>query len=143
MLFFTLDMAFLLLGIGYLEADASGPKTSVIKAGGVFGLLAAFLAWYNALAGMLDDSNRYVYDFRARFVIHTEAEYSSSSAWNLADKSSLAASSSFRSPIFPGPSLVVRGARRAIVRLSKPAHSLYHGNRFYFMQQGESATRVL
>ena len=54
-------MAFLLLGIGYLEADAVGPKSSCIKAGGVFGLLAAFLAWYNALAGILDDSNRYMH----------------------------------------------------------------------------------
>ena len=60
-LFFTLDMAFLLLGIGYLNPNAAGePNTGCIKAGGVFGLLAAFLAWYNALAGILDDSNRFV-----------------------------------------------------------------------------------
>ena len=71
-LFFTLDMAFLLLGIGYLEADAAGPKISVIKAGGVFGLLAAFLAWYNALAGILDDTNRYVYRLATPFhIAHT------------------------------------------------------------------------
>ncbi len=31
----------------------------MIKAGGFFGLLAAFAAWYNALAGIADDSNRY------------------------------------------------------------------------------------
>ena len=61
LLFFTLDMAFLLLGCGYLARDASGaPNPPTIKAGGVFGLLAAFLAWYNALAGILDSSNRYV-----------------------------------------------------------------------------------
>ena len=60
-------MAFLLLGIGYLEADAAGPKTSCIRAGGVFGLLAAFLAWYNALAGILDDSNRCVFDLCSSF----------------------------------------------------------------------------
>ena len=60
MLFFTLDMAFLMLGIGYLQHDAKGtPQGSCIKAGGAFGIIAAFLAWYNALAGILDDSNRY------------------------------------------------------------------------------------
>jgi succinate-acetate transporter protein len=60
-LFFTLDMAFLLLGIGYLHRDAKGmPNPPIIKAGGFFALLAAFLAWYNALAGIADDSNRYV-----------------------------------------------------------------------------------
>ncbi|MCJ1313555.1 hypothetical protein MMC25_007234 [Agyrium rufum] len=58
-LFFTLDLAFLFLGIGYLQATAAGPNTGCIKAGGVFGLLAAFLAWYNALAGILDDSNSF------------------------------------------------------------------------------------
>ena len=59
-LFFTLDMAFLLLGIGYLQHDAMGvPQGGCIKAGGVFGLLASFLAWYNALAGILDDSNSF------------------------------------------------------------------------------------
>ncbi|KAL9023429.1 MAG: hypothetical protein Q9196_007205 [Gyalolechia fulgens] len=59
-LFFTLDLAFLLLGIGYLHRnDAGMPNPPVIKAGGFFGLLAAFTAWYNALAGMLDDSNSF------------------------------------------------------------------------------------
>ena len=53
-------MAFLLLGIGYLKPNTAGsPNPPVIKAGGFFALLAAFMAWYNALAGILDDSNRY------------------------------------------------------------------------------------
>ena len=61
-LFFSLDMAFLLLGIGYLHRDAAGaPNPPVIKAGGFFALLAAFLAWYNALAGIADDSNRHAF----------------------------------------------------------------------------------
>ncbi|MCJ1243829.1 hypothetical protein MMC30_001026 [Trapelia coarctata] len=60
LLFFTLDMAFLLLGIGYLQRGAAGvPNPPVIKAGGFFGLLAAFMAWYNALAGILDTSNSF------------------------------------------------------------------------------------
>lgn len=58
-LFFTLDMAFMLLGIGYLQNDGREPKHSVIVAGGVFALLAAFIAWYNALAGLADNSNSF------------------------------------------------------------------------------------
>jgi uncharacterized protein len=60
LLFFTLDMAFLMLGIAWLEADANGPNAGCNKAGGAFGILAAFLAWYNALAGLADSSNRCV-----------------------------------------------------------------------------------
>ena len=59
-LFFTLDMAFLFLGIGYADRVDGAPREGCIKAGGVFGILAAFLAWYNALAGIADTSNRYV-----------------------------------------------------------------------------------
>jgi succinate-acetate transporter protein len=59
-LFFTLDIAFLLLGVGYLQHDGGKPNPGCIKAGGYFGLFAAFLAWYNALAGIADNSNRLV-----------------------------------------------------------------------------------
>mgnify|MGYP001598423624 CR=1 FL=1 len=63
LLFFTLDLAFLFLAIGHLQLQGTpGAKTTqvgCIKAGGVFGLLAAFMAWYNALAGIAD--TRYVY----------------------------------------------------------------------------------
>ncbi|KAL8834525.1 MAG: hypothetical protein Q9170_003707 [Blastenia crenularia] len=59
-LFFTLDLTFMLLGIGYLHRNAAGePNPPIIKAGGFFGLLAAFAAWYNALAGLADDSNSF------------------------------------------------------------------------------------
>ncbi|KZF24188.1 hypothetical protein L228DRAFT_245082 [Xylona heveae TC161] len=58
-LFFFLDLAFLLLGIGYLQRKDGMPRVPVIKAGGFFGLLAAFMAWYNALAGLLDRSNSF------------------------------------------------------------------------------------
>jgi len=58
-LFFTLDIAFLLLGIGYLQHDGMLPHSGCIKAGGYFGLFAAFLAWYNALAGIADNSNSF------------------------------------------------------------------------------------
>ncbi|KAF2453853.1 GPR1/FUN34/yaaH family-domain-containing protein [Lineolata rhizophorae] len=59
LLFFTLDLAFLLLGIGYLQNDGGAPHTGCIRAGGAFGILAAFLAWYNALAGLADSSNSF------------------------------------------------------------------------------------
>lgn len=60
LLFFTLDLAFLLLAIGYMKENADlQPNPSCIKAGGAFGLAAAFLAWYNALAGIADTSNSF------------------------------------------------------------------------------------
>ncbi|KAF2132186.1 hypothetical protein P153DRAFT_310910 [Dothidotthia symphoricarpi CBS 119687] len=58
-LFFTLTLAFLMLGIGYLKNDGVAPQGDCIVAGGVFGLMAAFLAWYNALAGIADSSNSF------------------------------------------------------------------------------------
>lgn len=58
-LFFTLDLAFLCLGIGYLDHHNGAPNSTAIKAGGGFGILAAFLAWYNAFAGIADSSNSF------------------------------------------------------------------------------------
>lgn len=59
-LFFTLDLAFLFLAVAAFTADNGNASaaTNLNKAGGVFGLLAAFLAWYNAFAGIAD--SRYV-----------------------------------------------------------------------------------
>ncbi|KAL1966649.1 hypothetical protein VTN77DRAFT_4060 [Rasamsonia byssochlamydoides] len=58
-LFLSLDLAFLLLGISYLHRDGPAPNATIMKAGGFFALLAAFLAWYNALAGIADTSNSF------------------------------------------------------------------------------------
>jgi succinate-acetate transporter protein len=58
-LFFFLDLTFLLLGIAYLQGGGDGTNLKVQKAGGFFGLLAAFAAWYNALAGIADTSNSF------------------------------------------------------------------------------------
>ncbi|CAK7565912.1 MAG: Meiotically up-regulated protein 86 protein [Sporothrix epigloea] len=60
-LFFTLDLAFLFLAVGAFAADNghASTATNLNKAGGVFGLLAAFLAWYNAFAGIADSSNSF------------------------------------------------------------------------------------
>merc|ERR1712054_93545 len=56
--------AFLLLCIGYLvnggqSAASPAPQEGCIIAGGAFGILAAFIAWYNALAGIADPSNSF------------------------------------------------------------------------------------
>lgn len=56
LLFFTLDITFLLLACGAFATNngATNAATKVNKAAGLFGLLSAFLAWYNAFAGMAD-----------------------------------------------------------------------------------------
>ncbi|KAL2114926.1 hypothetical protein VTJ04DRAFT_10589 [Mycothermus thermophilus] len=61
LLFFTLDLAFLMLTCGHFAANngnASAAK-SLQHAGGGFGIVAAFLAWYNAFAGIADSSNSF------------------------------------------------------------------------------------
>lgn len=50
-----MTLTFLLLGIGSISA-----REGVTKAGGVFGLLSAFAAWYNAYAGIANPQNSYL-----------------------------------------------------------------------------------
>lgn len=60
LLFFFLDLAFLFLTIGHFMLDSTGhPSIPLIKAAGYFGLFAAFISWYNALAGIADTSNSF------------------------------------------------------------------------------------
>ncbi|PTB68799.1 hypothetical protein BBK36DRAFT_1134562 [Trichoderma citrinoviride] len=61
LLFFFLDLAFLMLSCSEYAADLGNADASLglQKAGGLFGFLAAFLAWYNALAGIQDSSNSF------------------------------------------------------------------------------------
>lgn len=63
LLFFTLDLAFLMLACGHYASDNGAAEAShkLTQAGGGFGMLAAFLAWYNAFAGIAD--SRYVLFF--------------------------------------------------------------------------------
>ncbi|KAK9462140.1 GPR1/FUN34/yaaH family-domain-containing protein [Lipomyces oligophaga] len=57
-LFLTLDLAFLLLGVGHFYPDAAGdPHKGATIAGGVFGLMSAFLAFHNAFAGLATKEN--------------------------------------------------------------------------------------
>lgn len=53
-LFFCLDLTFLFLTIGHL---ANVPVVN--KVGGYFGLITAFIAWYNAYAGIANKENAY------------------------------------------------------------------------------------
>lgn len=54
-LFFLLAVTFLLLAIGELA-----PSTGCTRAGGVIGVVVAFIAYYNAYAGMANKQNSYV-----------------------------------------------------------------------------------
>ncbi|KAF7846082.1 hypothetical protein BT93_L5279 [Corymbia citriodora subsp. variegata] len=58
-LFIVLDMAFLCLALAEQNAGAGNAATAgaLAKAGGSFGLAAAFLAWYNMFAGIADKNN--------------------------------------------------------------------------------------
>ncbi|PYH42926.1 acetate uptake transporter family protein [Aspergillus saccharolyticus JOP 1030-1] len=58
-LFATVDIALLLLAVGYLHRPDDTPYTPLLKAGGLFALLGAFLAWYSCLAGIADTSNSF------------------------------------------------------------------------------------
>jgi succinate-acetate transporter protein len=53
--FFLLSITFLLMAIFEISQ-----QTSVKKASGVFGLLTAFAAWYNAYAGLANEQNSYI-----------------------------------------------------------------------------------
>ncbi|GIZ40973.1 hypothetical protein CKM354_000429200 [Cercospora kikuchii] len=52
-LFFVLDLAFLCLALGQQYASSFAAE-GLHKAGGAFGILAAFAAWWNMFAGMAD-----------------------------------------------------------------------------------------
>ncbi|KAF8466324.1 GPR1/FUN34/yaaH family-domain-containing protein [Kalaharituber pfeilii] len=58
-LFFFLDITFLLLAIAHLHLDDGAIRLSIQHAAGVFGLITAFIAWWNALAGIADGSNSF------------------------------------------------------------------------------------
>lgn len=61
LLFFTLDMAFLMLSCSHYAKNNGNAEAALklTQAGGGFGMIAAFLAWYNAFAGIADSSNSF------------------------------------------------------------------------------------
>ncbi|CCX31406.1 GPR1/FUN34/yaaH family-domain-containing protein [Pyronema domesticum] len=58
-LFFFLDITFLLLTIAHFKLEDGHVHVGLNKAAGIFGLITAFIAWWNALAGMLEKSNSF------------------------------------------------------------------------------------
>lgn len=60
LLFFFLDLTFLLLAIGHLIHDNGKENVNAIKAGGVLGLITAFIAWYNAAVGLYTSQNTFL-----------------------------------------------------------------------------------
>ncbi|KAJ5688677.1 hypothetical protein N7462_003069 [Penicillium macrosclerotiorum] len=59
-LFFVVDLAILLIALSYFYPNAEElPNEGLMKAGGLFAFLGAFLAWYNAFAGIADNSNSF------------------------------------------------------------------------------------
>ena len=59
---FMLPGFILMLGLSYLytpSIEGGSNNSGLQKAGGMFGLLAAFLAWYVALAGLADNNNSF------------------------------------------------------------------------------------
>ncbi|KAF2145749.1 uncharacterized protein K452DRAFT_244072 [Aplosporella prunicola CBS 121167] len=59
-LLLTVWITFLLLGISYLDNKGTGAaNVAITRAGGAFGIVAAFIAWYNTLAGLTDSSNSF------------------------------------------------------------------------------------
>lgn len=61
LLFFSVDLCFTMLvceNFAHAEGNHSA-KIALQKAGGFFGFIASFLAWYNALAGIQDSSNSF------------------------------------------------------------------------------------
>jgi len=61
-LFAMVWLSFLCLAIGYLDAQTNGtgmPNVALTKAGGAFGMVAGFLAWWLMLAGLLEPGNSF------------------------------------------------------------------------------------
>lgn len=60
MLFFFLDITFLILTIAHFHQGPDGlPNQDLMHLGGALGIAASFVCWYNALAGLLDESNSF------------------------------------------------------------------------------------
>lgn len=61
-LFATVWISFLCLGSAYLDAQNNGtgmPNVPLTRAGGGFGVVAGFIAWYIMFAGIADASNSF------------------------------------------------------------------------------------
>jgi len=65
-LLFLLWIPFLLLAVGHLDTSydaisgTTSPNTTLIKAGGGVGIVVAFIAWWDMLAGLADADNSFL-----------------------------------------------------------------------------------
>ncbi|KAL4400566.1 Meiotically up-regulated protein 86 protein [Malassezia pachydermatis] len=61
LMFFLLDIGYLLVGCAYLRNhhNGIGPHLGLLRAGGAFCVLGAINAWYNAYVGMIDNTNSF------------------------------------------------------------------------------------
>lgn len=59
LLFFFLDITFLLLALGHLTHTDGVVNLACQKAGGILGLVTAFIAWYNAAVGLFNSQNTF------------------------------------------------------------------------------------
>ncbi|RPB26597.1 hypothetical protein L211DRAFT_866461 [Terfezia boudieri ATCC MYA-4762] len=60
LLFFLLDLALLVISITQFHQSADGlPNPDLTRLSGVIVLVTAFMCWYNAMAGLLDESNSF------------------------------------------------------------------------------------
>lgn len=106
LLFFTLDLAFLFLGLAYLLHGGSGAAhTGLLRAGGAFGILAAFVAWYVEIPLFSC--------IRIRTSNNSANDPSSGTMPWPVSLTPATHSSSSPSPTSPGPTRAVRGAERS------------------------------
>lgn len=60
-LYFFMDMNYLLLGIAHIQCNSHGEiPVALERTGGIFGILAASSAWYNAFAAISDINNSFL-----------------------------------------------------------------------------------
>ena len=58
LLILTVWLAYLCLATGYYDNIDGTPNHGLIVAGGAFGIIAGFLAWWVMVAGVINKSNR-------------------------------------------------------------------------------------
>lgn len=63
MLILTVWLAFLMLATGYVDNTDGVPNKQLVIAGGAFGIMAGFLAWWVMVAGVINKENRSVHPF--------------------------------------------------------------------------------